>query len=210
MAPGDGEVGLMADGVRSLYGGPLARLAEATVSKELLERMAKCIIDAIIAEGKKDFAKRGWRLDDPMGGPPFDESFSFSIRGQRTIEIRSSFYGLEEFTRQDIPSRKMTWLTQEAKNKTPSKYPLTKTEKKLGMKRAGKVRQGDRKPLVVPLQKDDGTVIFRMAPLKTKDAWVHPGIARFTFVERALRKGRAACAKVVGEYLKEQMSGART
>lgn len=197
----------MADRTRALYGGPLAKLADAMASKELLEKMAQCIIDTIVVEAKKDFAKRGWKLDDPKGGPPLDESFSFTILGQRTIEIRSSYFGMTEMTKGDIPSRRMTWLTQQSKEKFPSKYPLTESEKQLGMKRAGRISKKERKLLVVPLQADDGTVIFRMAPLKMRDAWVHPGIAKFTFLERGIRKGRAACAKVIKQHLKEAMSG---
>ena len=107
----------MAEAVRSLYGGPLAKLADAVASKELLEEMAGCITGCIIQEGMKDFAKRGWKLDDPKGGKPFNESFSIQIRGQRTIEIRSTYWGLKELITGDIPSRKMVWLTQEAKDK---------------------------------------------------------------------------------------------
>ncbi len=198
----------MADSVRSLYGGPLAKLAKAAASKELLEAMAQCIIDAIIAEGLKDFAKRGWKLEDPKGGKPFHESFSFAIRGKRTIEIRSTYWGLKELVTGDIPSRKMTWLTQEGKDKIPTDYNLTRTETNAGMKRAGRVLKGERKLLVVPIKKDDGTVILRTAPMKMKDAWVHPGIAKFTFMERGVRKGRTKCADAIRKYLKEQM-GAR-
>tara|TARA_Y100000310_G_scaffold164863_1_gene164605 strand:+ start:2409 stop:3002 length:594 start_codon:yes stop_codon:yes gene_type:complete len=195
----------MADAVRSLYGGPLAKLANALVSKKLLEEIAECIIGCIIEEGKKDFAKRGWKLEDPKGGKPFHESFSFQIRGQRTIEIRSTFWGLKELVTGDIPSRRMTWLTQEGKDKIPTDYNMTRTETDLGMKRAGRVFKGERKPLVVPLMSDAGTVIFRTAPLKMKDAWIHPGIAKFTFMERGVRKGRKKCAEAVRNYLKEQL-----
>ena len=52
-----------------VYGGVLAKLAKTASSKEALERMAKAIIKAIVREAKKDFAKRGWKLDDPKGGP---------------------------------------------------------------------------------------------------------------------------------------------
>jgi hypothetical protein len=191
--------------VRSLYGGPLAKLAKLAVSKDLLERLANCIIKSIVEEGMKDFAKRGWKLEDPKGGPPLNESFTFSIRGNRTIEIQSSYYGLKEMTSGDIPERKMTWLTQEAKDRVPSDYTPMRSEVKAGMKRAGRVSKGERKPLVVPIERKDGTVIFRMAPLKMKDAWVHPGIAKFTFMERGIKKGREKCVKAVKEYIREQM-----
>jgi hypothetical protein len=195
----------MDETVRRLYGGPLARLAKATSSKQLLEVMAQAMIDSIVEEARKDFAQRGWSMSDPKGGPPLDESFSFVIRGKSTIEIRSSYWGLEELVKGDIPSRRMTWLTQEGKDKFPDKYPLTPTEANLGMQRSGRVSKNKRKPLVVPLKADDGTVVFRMAPMKMKDAWVHPGIAKFTFMERGIRKGKKKVAEAITKYLKEQM-----
>lgn len=194
---------------RRLYGGTLARLANAAASKEVLEIAAKEMIKSIVAEARKDFAQRGWSLSDPKGGPPLDESFSYSIRGKSTIEIRSSYWGLEELISGDIPSRRMTWLTQEGKDKFPDKYPLTPTEANLGMQRSGRVSQNKRKPLVVPLKADDGTVVFRMAPMKMKDAWVHPGIAKFTFMERGIRKGREKVKAAIVEYLKKEAKKAQ-
>lgn len=187
-----------------VYGGVLAKLANTAASKEALERMAMAIIKAIVREAKKDFAKRGWKLDDPKGGPPLDESFTFDIIGKKTIEIRSSYWGIEELTSGNIPSRKMEWLTQEAKDKDPKSYPLTPSERKAGMKQMGRVSKGERKPLVVPIKSAGGTVLLRTAPLKTTDAWVHPGIAKYTFMERGFRKGRQEAVKEMIKYLKEQ------
>ena len=187
-----------------VYGGVLAKLAKTASSKEALERMAKAIIKAIVREAKKDFAKRGWKLDDPKGGPPLDESFTFTIVGKKTIEIRSSYWGIEELTSGNIPGRKMEWLTQEAKDKDPKSYPLTPSERKVGMKQMGRVSKGERKPLVVPIKGAGGTVILRTAPLKTTDAWVHPGIAKYTFMERGFRKGRKEAVKEMVKYLQEQ------
>lgn len=191
--------------VRRLYGGPLSRLGKATNSRKLLDVMAKAMIEAIVEESLKEFAKRGWSLSDPKGGPPLDESFSYYIRGKSTIEIRSSYWGLEQLVKGDIPGRRMTWLTQEGKDKFPHNYPLTRTEGHLGMQRAGRVSKKERKPLVVPLKAEDGTVVFRMAPLKIRDAWVHPGIAKFTFMERGIRKGKEKVALAITKHLKEQM-----
>ena len=56
------------------------------------------------------------------------------------------------------------------------------------------------KPLVVPLTTSTGEVIFRMAPLRTADAWIHPGIARFNFMERAVRKAKIQVDKIMTEY----------
>ena len=38
---------------------------------------------------------------------------------------------------------------------------------------------------IVPLRQQDGTVAFRTAPLTTANAWIHPKIAKHTFINRA-------------------------
>jgi hypothetical protein len=157
------------------------------------------MVDSFIKEAKKDFAKRGWSGLAQDGSPPIWDSFSYKIRGERTVEVVSSFPYLKEMSEKDSPPHKMTWLTQEAKEKDPALFPLTPREKMLGMKQAGRLSEGGRLPLVVPLKTKENTVIFRMAPLTFDDAWVHPGIAKFTFVQRAARQGREACIAIIKE-----------
>jgi len=184
--------------VRGIYGGPAAKKLDIPVTPELLDQLGTCLVAAFVKEAKKDFAKRGWKGTTQDGSPPIWESFSFHILGESTIEVMSTYPGIEELTsRGGVPLRKMTWLTQEAKNSKPSKYALTKTERRRGFRRGGRVRRGERLPLVVPVKDRGGKVVFRTAPLQTANAWVHPGIARFTFVERAVRAGKAACIEVI-------------
>lgn len=193
--------------VRSVYGGSALEKAEVPISRQALEAMARCTIKVIIEEGKRDFAKRGWKLGDPEGGPDFHKSFSFEVEGQKTIVIKSSYYGMRELTTGDIPDRKMTWMTQEHKERHPEQFELTEGERKRGMRKSGKVSKGERLPLVVPLKQKDGNVVLRFAPLKMQDAWVHPGIAKFTFMNRAIRKARKECAGIVGEEIRKFLSG---
>jgi hypothetical protein len=89
----------------------------------------------------------------------------------------------------------MTWLTQEYKERNPAKFGQTFMERKKGN------TGSNRRPLIVPI-KVGGTVEFRTAPLKMTDAWVHPGIAKFTFFETAIRKGRKACIEIVKAKMK--------
>jgi len=213
--------------VRGVYGKPWSEMANIEVSNEVLGKLAECLIKTIAKEAKKDFAKRGWTGDAPHskvsypGGPPTKkgpklwDSFSYNIRGKSTLEIESTFWGLKELM-EGVPSRKMTWLTQEHKKRFDGNFHLTPAEKSLGMRRrkrsrgarakGGSIELGRRLPLVVPLTTKAGTVILRMAPLKTQDAWVHPGIAKFTFMERAIRKGRVLCAKILVEEAVTQLS----
>ncbi len=178
--------------IRGTLGGVAAKTLEVPVTPELLKRLGQCMVDSFAREAKKDFAKRGWSGKAQDGTADIGESFSYKIRGERTVEVVSTFPYIAELISQDSKPRRMTWLTQEAKEKHPSEFPLTPREQKLGMKVGGK-----RLPLVIPLKSDSGTIIFRMAPLTFADAWVHPGIARFTFVQRAARQGRAGCIAII-------------
>lgn len=178
--------------VRGTLGGVAAKTLEVPVTPDLLKRLGQCMVDSFAREAKKDFAKRGWSGKAQDGTADIGESFSYKIRGERTVEVVSTFPYIAELISQDSKPHKMTWLTQEAKKRHPSDFPLTPREQKLGMKPGGK-----RLPLVIPLKSESGTIIFRMAPLTFADAWVHPGIARFTFVQRAARQGRAGCIAII-------------
>lgn len=194
--------------VRAILGGPLANLTHLTITTQILGEIGQCMVDALAEESKEYFAKRGWSGKDPMGGPPIWKSFSYRVRGRSTLEIQSSFYGMAELASGDIPERRMTWLTQDAKERSPKDFDLTDAEKKRGMKKTGRVSKGERLPLVVPIQVDGGSVELRRAPLTIGDAWVHPGIAKFTFFETAVRKWRLRCAEVlVREFLRAATEG---
>jgi len=182
---------------RRLYGTPWSKLSGVPIDKNVLKDLGKCLVKVIAKEAKKDFAKRGWSGRDPAGGPDIWDSFRYEILGQSTLVIKSSFYGMAELVMGDIPPRKMTWLSQEAKDKQPNRYRRTPMEKKLKMTQSGRVFAGQRRPLIVPIKERSGEVVFRTAPLRTAEAWIHPGIAKFTFFERAIRKGREACIEII-------------
>ena len=183
--------------IRGALGGPFSKRLEIPVTPELLHRLGKCLVDSFIKESKKDFAKRGGSGEAQDGSAPIWDSFNYKIRGERTVEVVSTFPYLDRLVSEDVPPRKMTGLTQAAKEKAPAEFPLTRKEHDLGMKQAGRMSQGERLPLVVPLKGKNGMVIFRKAPLTFQDAWVHPGIARFTFVQRAVKHGREQCIALI-------------
>lgn len=171
------------------------------IPASVLADMAKCFIHIFIREAKKDFAKRGWSLEDPRQGPPLHESFSFQLKGGE-IQIQSSFWGLDTLVSQDIPAYRMPWLTQEAKAENPSKYAPTKTERAPKVFPAKKVKS----PLIVPMKAENGDIIFRTAPLTRADAWVHPKIAKFTFIERALKQINQKCEDIVLQEIVKQLA----
>ena len=190
--------------IRGFYGGPVAGKVQIPVSRELMEKLGECMVEAFIREAKKDFAKRGWSGKAHDGSPPIWESFSYRIVGESTLEIDSTYPGIDALTSEGgVPRRKLRWLTQQEKENHPARYRITPGERKRHMRKGGRISKGERMPLVVPMKGPAGTVVFRTAPLTTQDAWIHPGIARFTFAERAARSGRAACIEVIkGELVK--------
>lgn len=51
---------------------------------------------------------------------------------------------------------------------------------------------------IVPLNVD-GAVLFRMAP-PASEAWIHPGVAKYNFINRGIEKGR----KLAQQYIAEE------
>lgn len=193
--------------VRGVYGTPWSKLAKGvTLSPKVLNELGACLVKIISDEARKDFAKRGWSGKDPMGGPPIWDSFKHELLGKSTVVITSSFYGIDALTTEGVASHRMEWLTQERKDQFPSSYKRTPGEKRRKMKRGGRVSKGQRLPLIVPVRTKGGTVVFRTAPFKINDAWIHPGIAKFTFMQRAIDKGRKACAQLIGEEIIRQFA----
>jgi hypothetical protein len=43
---------------------------------------------------------------------------------------------------------------------------------------------------VIALRSKNGNVIFRNAPLRLNQAWVHPSVARFDFIEKGIQRGK--------------------
>ena len=184
--------------IRGLYGGARLERMQVELTREHLNQFGECFVKLVAKEAKVDFAKRGWSGRAYDRSPVLWESFSFRISGERTIEILSTFPRIAMLTADGLPRHKMEWLTQEAKDKHPMDYDLTDEERRRHMKKSGRVSRGNRMPLVVPIE-EGGTVVFRVAPLQLANAWVHPGIARFTFIQRAARKAAKECAGIFGQ-----------
>ncbi len=176
--------------IHTIYGGHWAMMAGVKPDTRTLQALGRCMVASFKRESARYLIRIGWSGKDPMGGPPLWDSFSFKLKGTN-VQIRSSFYGMKELAHGSIKPKRMTWLTQEYKEQNPQKFKITPQERKLG-----KITNDNRMPLVVPII-SNGTIEFRMAPLKLTNAWVHPGIAKFTFFETSIRRGLRACVKIV-------------
>ncbi len=161
----------MAQRVRSVYGRPWSKMAgEIPITVDVLKRLGEALVDSVVAEARKDLAKQGKPARGEAYGLPRTESFFESFTFQIKGESTIEIVSTWPWVEQHIEGREpypMTWLTQEK-----------------GVHR-------------VPMVQRDGTVIVRFAPLTTQQAWIHPGFARHTFLERGVRKARKAMAEIV-------------
>jgi hypothetical protein len=162
--------------VRRVYGKPWSQMAgEVPVTRELLNRLGEALVESVVKEARKDLAKQGNRPvprgQGPVGLPSTDSFFdSFDYQIRGKSTIEiTSSWPWVEVHLEGRPPQRMEWLTQE------------------------------RGVFKVPIVKQDGTVIIRTAPLRSPEAWIHPGFARHTFLERGIRKGRERMADIVGE-----------
>jgi hypothetical protein len=182
---------------RAVYTGPLWKKldfdkGELLIDRPLLDLLGKALVKAVIHEAKKDFAKRrkmgrGKPISDGGAiGPEksFFRSFSYQIRGERTIELVSNWPRLDSLL-EGRKKGKMTSLTAE---KNPKLWRPAKSGK------GAKVRK------TIPII-DHGKVIFRTVPLTMADAWIHPGISKHTFMERGVRRWKKEAGAIIATWL---------
>ena len=153
------------------------------LTREDVHFIGETVIKAIREEIKKDTAKAvGMRQKgSPVPLPKtskFAESFSFRVRGKRTLEFTSTWPTAEAHTSVPKPGDpvgkagpatkpyKMTWLTKPA-------VPYAKI-----------VTQGVE-------------VIVRSTPAAGGGSklWIHPGFKRYGFLSRGIAKGKKAAYK---------------
>lgn len=192
--------------IKSVKMGPL--LTALTVEDIVLDavslgKVGKILVDAVKAEAKKDFAKRGksaYGTGKPEGLP---DSHGKSIR--------PSFFN--SFAARVSSSRMLTIV---------SSWPWI--ENLIEGKPAGPMKQftRDKHPKPIRFLKKDGTVLYRMAPKvgtfiqsgpnkgKAASLWIHPGYARHTFVQRGIAKGRKKLLEegILAQIILEQIKRA--
>jgi hypothetical protein len=168
--------------VRGVYGKPWSKMAgDIPLSQEVLARLGQTLLEEVIREGKKDLAKQGNRptpRGEPEGIPATDNFWE------------SFDYHIRGDRTIEITSE-WDWIEQILEGRNP--YPMTWSTRARGVYR-------------VPMIQPNGTVLIRMAPLSVNDAWIHPGFARHTFVNRGVKKGREKMAKIIMEEAMAMLS----
>lgn len=180
--------------VKSAYGSPWSKLLGegAVIGREELEILGKTMVKCIIAEAKKDYAKQGGRRTprgDPEGipgPPPFPT---------HTTHIGPAFFksfGYEIVGKRTVAvTSTWPWIDQITEGRRP--YKMTWLTQANGVK-------------AVPIVTHTGEIIVRMAPFSTADAWIHPGFARHTFIQRGIRKAKTEAAKIVSKRIAKKLA----
>ncbi len=159
--------------VGGVYGKPMSKMVGKPIplEREVFHKIGKILVESVVTEARKDFAKQRKVPKAPVGIPDtedFFKSFSYQVVGKSTVEVVSTWPFIKQITEGRDPFR-MDWLTQQN-----------------GVN-------------VVPLIDKTGQVIFRMAPLNLGHAWIHPGFAKHTFIQRGIRKGREQAMRILAE-----------
>ncbi len=113
-----------------------------------------------IVDGIEYQAREASRLYDAVPREErFFKSFFYEIQG-RDIVIFSKWEWITKYLYDSDP-KKMDWLTKQANSSLS----------------------------VIPLKDDKGHMIFRTVPLQKTDAWVHPAIKKWTWIEKGVARG---------------------
>lgn len=154
---------------------------EDFVDDKFLKKIGVILVESIVFEAGKDFAKQGSR-PTPIGHPEgiprtlrFFDSFGYRVKNS-SIEIYSTW----------------PWIDQIIKGRSP--YPMEWLTKEAGVN-------------AVPMRQPDGTVLIRSTPRMAKDAWIHPGFAKNNFVRRGYERARRQMAAELKKQVNKVLAG---
>jgi hypothetical protein len=153
------------------------------ITPAFLKEIGELLVDNIVYEAGKDFAKQG-NTTTPVGAPEgipgsvaFFDSFKYRVIAQKgQVEIYSTWPRISQILEGRRPYS-MEWLTQQA-----------------GVSR-------------VPMQQPDGTVLIRSTPATGGSAWIHPGFKKHTFVRRGYEKARRRMKKMLAKQVAKTLAG---
>jgi hypothetical protein len=157
--------------VGGIYGKPMSRLVgkPLPLDRSVLDQIGEILVESVVLEARKDFAKQRKMPHGPVGIPDTEDFFkSFSYKVVGKSTVEvTCSWPYIKPITEGREPYRMAWLTQQN-----------------GVN-------------VVPIIKKDGEVIFRMAPMNLGNAWIHPGFARHTFIQRGIRKGREKAIQIL-------------
>lgn len=163
-----------AKGVRRTYSKGWQRLLDgAPLERKHLQMIGRILVEEVVRQARADAAKaRGLKAGNMLPkDPAFYRSFGFRIVGDKTVELMSTWPWIEDLTKGRKPFP-MDWLRRD---------------------------KGEFK--AVPVASKGGKPIFRMVPLQTDKAWIHPGIAKHNFIQKAMKNARPRVVQVYVEAM---------
>lgn len=144
--------------------------------QELIQQVGEIYGRYIVQEIKNQATKAASLGLGVPRSKDFRDSFSFEVNDAGDVVIKSDWPWVKRYLKAR-GALKMNWLT--------AANPKLKSR-------------------VIPLTQKDGTVAFRSVPLQTKNAWVHPAIDKYTFIERGVSMGIKKAKGEVVRYLSNQ------
>tara|TARA_B100000212_G_scaffold301684_1_gene247586 strand:- start:9 stop:581 length:573 start_codon:yes stop_codon:yes gene_type:complete len=157
--------------LRGAYGKPLGNNLDIVIEKEDLLSFGELCVKYIEEEAR---AAAQYSKALPKD-EKFFKSFRYVLKGSSTIKIVSDWPWIGIY--QDLQKKDMD-LDKDAAFGKPRPFRLSALTQQSGV---------DKVPMV---DKQTGEVIVRTTPLKVADAWIHPGIARHTFINKGLKRAR--------------------
>lgn len=161
------------------------------ITPEFLEKVGELLLESIVFEAGKDFAKQGNRptpRGEPEGIPRsvrFFDSFSYKVVNN-TVEIHSDWPWIDQII-EGRPAYDMDWLRRDSAARGDPINPA-----KLNVE--GRSR-----------------VIFRTTPGMGKDggvqrSWVHPGFRKHNFLRRGYEKARKKVDKMLEKQVEKVLN----
>jgi len=141
------------------------------IPRHILDKCGKFLVKAVQEEVLKDIHAR---VPHNKQGLPSSREFldSFSYKIRgKGIELLCDWPWIERHTEGREPFR-MKWLLSEPGS-----------------------------PKIIPIRTSSGEIAFRTAPLRLENAWVHPGVAKFNFIERAKERMLDKMVELIQEDL---------
>ena len=173
--------------LRGAYGKPLGNSVDIKIEKEDLIQFGELCIKYIEQEARKSAEYSSALPKDER----FFKSFSYRLKGSSTIKIVSDWEWMGIYQ-----NLQQADLDKEEGFGKPKPFRLSHLTRQAGVNKV---------PMV---DKKTGQVIVRTAPLKVADAWIHPGIARHTFITKGLKRARDEFTKgLVERKLAEALGG---
>tara|TARA_B000000557_G_C20674827_1_gene400483 strand:- start:30 stop:620 length:591 start_codon:yes stop_codon:yes gene_type:complete len=168
------------------YSLPQLRALGGSVNEEVAKIIAKSVILYLKTEAANAVAK---------GAPSFLQSEEF--RNALGYEIEKDSRGLSFFRVTLKHNKRWEFLNAYLNaSQVPSPYKmrwLTRSERKEKLK--------------IPIKdKKTGKLVYRSIPLTTDKAWVHPGIKRFNWIDRGVKKGINRAMPEVMRYLTAEIN----